>query len=170
MLLLGQATPHSAVWVISTEPFACLTIEPPLSPVLLQGMKAFLWAPPGAGEPDFAVVRSMVELYSREVEHTAMPTTYDVVQGSTDPAHTPPPWLVCDSPHDVTPRWHGLVHTSEPLAVVEHAFGDYSGPRSTLALHFPPDFPGAELLAGCTVFEAFHVQLAQMPPPPSGNP
>ena len=167
MLLLGQATPDTAVWIVSTDPFVCITIEPPLFAPGLQNMKAFLWVPPGAGYPDTDLILRMVALYAHDVESTAAPTTLDIVQGSTDPAHTPPPWLVCDSPQGVEPAWLGLVHTSEPRVLVEHRHFDAEAwPPSTLALHWPDDINGFHRLTGSTVFDTFHKELALIPYPP----
>jgi len=165
MLLLGQATPHSPTWVVSTDPFVCITVEAPLSAQGLQHMKAFLWVPPGDGQPDTALVRRMVDLYAHDLEFTASPTTFDIVQGSPDPAHTPPAWLVCDSPLGAEPVWNGLIHTASPVAVVEHRHSD-AEVRSTLALQWPGDITGIHRLTGSAVFDAFYKELFAMPPPP----
>ena len=169
MLLLGQATPHSPTWVVSTDPFVCVTVEAPLSAQGLQHMKAFLWVPPDDGQPDTALVRRMVDLYAHDLEFTASPTTFDIVQGSPDLAHTPPEWLVCDSPHGVEPVWTGLIHTTSPVAVIEHGVGDFLAKGPLVALRFPPAFPGDLLIAGTAAFDLFHQKLATMPPPPSAE-
>lgn len=166
MLLLGQATPDTAVWIVSTDPFVCITIEPPLFAPGLQNMKAFLWVPPGDGYPDTALVLRMAALYAHDVECTAAPTAFDIVQGSTDPAHTPPEWLVCDSPLGAEPVWNGLIHTASPVAVVEHRHFDAKAPPSTLALQWPGDITGIHRLTGSAVFDAFYKELFAMPPPP----
>lgn len=166
MLLLGQATPTGAVWLLSTDPFVAVTVEPPLAAAGLQQMKAFVWVPAGQPQPALEVVRELVALYARDVEHCEPPTTLSVIQGSPDPAHTPPAWLVCDSPHGAEPKWHGLVHLSDRPALV--AAGRV--PRSPDHWHF--DFPSFQrpedeaLRAGLAVFDAYHEQLAALPPPP----
>ena len=169
MLLLGQATPNTDVWIVSTDPFVCVTIEPPLFAPGLQNSKAFTWVPPGDGYPDTALILRMAALYAHDVESTAAPTAFDIVQGSTDPAHTPPEWLVCDSPHGVEPVWTGLIHTASPVAVIEHGVGDFLAKGPLVALRFPPAFPGDLLIAGTAAFDLFHQKLAAMPPPPSAE-
>ena len=79
MLLLGQATPNTDVWIVSTDPFVCVTIEPPLFAPGLQNSKAFTWVPPGDGYPDTALILRMATLYAHDVESTAAPTAPHLV-------------------------------------------------------------------------------------------
>ncbi|HTH48074.1 MAG TPA: hypothetical protein VMB21_11215 [Candidatus Limnocylindria bacterium] len=104
-LLLCDHPPESVpVWAVALGRRFAIRVEP----VDLEGIKVFVWTPPGEPEPDTALVMSTAQVWLEAIEHRRLPKVWSIVW-PCPPELAPAEWLQAESPDPAAP-WLGILH------------------------------------------------------------